>query len=87
MSIIVKKPTDEEIAKMKAQPTWGCGISTFKWEYECEETALIIEGEVTVTYEGKDVFIQAGDLVVFPSGLSTVWDVTKPIKKHYLFEE
>ena len=87
MSITVRKPSDEEIAKMKAQPTWGCDISTFKWTYACEETAFIIEGEVTVSYDGGEEFIQAGDYVVFPAGLNTIWDVTKPIKKHYLFEE
>ena len=85
MEIIVKKPTQEEIAEMKRMPTWSCGVSEFDWHYDSEETALILEGEVTVTYAGKSVHIKEGDLVVFPRGLSCVWKVTKPIKKHYLF--
>ena len=85
MNILVKKPTEEEKAKMLAQPTWGCGISKFDWHYDSEETALIIEGEVTVTYNNESVSFGAGDYVVFPKGLSCVWNVTKPIKKHYLF--
>ncbi|MCL2838900.1 MAG: cupin domain-containing protein [Oscillospiraceae bacterium] len=85
MNIIVRKPTAEEIATMQAQPTWGCGVSKFDWSYDSEETALIIEGEVTVTFDGGSVFIQTGDLAVFPKGMSCVWDVTKPINKHYLF--
>jgi len=85
MNIIVRKPTEDEKAKMLSQPTWGCGVSKFDWHYDSEETALIIEGEVAVTYDGGSVLIQAGDYVVFPEGLSCVWDVTKPINKHYLF--
>jgi uncharacterized cupin superfamily protein len=85
MEITVRKPTESEIAEMKSQPTWGCEVSEFDWYYENEETSLIIEGEVTVSYGDKSVAIVAGDLVVFPRGLSCVWKVTQPLRKHYLF--
>lgn len=86
MDILVKKPTENEVAEMRKKPTWGCGVSEFDWHYDSEETALIIEGEVTVDYGSKSVLISKGDYVVFPKGLSCVWKVTKPIEKHYMFK-
>ena len=86
MHIIVKKPTEAEKAELLKHPTWGCGVSKFDWFYDSEETCLIIEGEVTVTHSGGSVFIKAGDYATFPEGLSCVWDVTKPIRKHYVFQ-
>ena len=85
MDILVRKPTDREIEAMKSKPVWTCGVSEFDWYYDSEETALIIEGEVTVNYGDKSVSFAAGDLVVFPAGLSCVWQVKKPVKKHYIF--
>jgi len=86
MDILVRKPTDSEIEEMKSKPIWTCGVSEFDWFYDATETCLIIEGEVIVKYGGsKSVTIAQGDYVVFPCGLSCVWDVKKPIKKHYEF--
>jgi uncharacterized cupin superfamily protein len=85
MTITVKKPTDAEKIKMSTLPTWGCGVSEFDWHYDSEEECLLTEGEVTVLYEGKSVSFGAGDYVVFPKGLSCVWKVSKPVKKHYIF--
>ena len=86
MNVIVKKPTCDEIDFMQSKPTWGCGVSEFDWYYDSEETCLITEGEVTVDYSGGSVSFEAGDMVVFPKGLSCVWKVTKPVKKHYVFK-
>jgi len=85
MEIIVRKPTDREIDGMKSKPVWTCDVSEFSWHYDDEETCLIIEGEVTVNYGSKSVSFAAGDLVVFPKGLSCVWQVKKPVRKYYLF--
>ena len=46
MDILVRKPTDSQIAAMKTKPVWSCGVSEFNWSYDSDETALIIEGEV-----------------------------------------
>ncbi|MDR1628710.1 MAG: cupin domain-containing protein [Oscillospiraceae bacterium] len=85
MEIIVKKPTEEEKAAMRARPTWGCGVSTFDWYYDSEEHCLLIEGEVTVSYDGGSASFGAGDYVILPKGMSCVWNVTKPVKKYYQF--
>ena len=85
MNIIVKKPTESEKAAMQQKPIWSCEVSEFDWFYDSEETCLIIEGEVAVDYDGGSVSFSAGDYVVFPRGLSCVWKVTKPVRKHYVF--
>jgi uncharacterized cupin superfamily protein len=42
---------------------------------------------VTVTPDDgrAAVTVGAGDMVVFPDGMSCTWDVKKAIKKHYNF--
>ena len=85
MHVTVKKPSEAEKQAMLRQPTWSCGVSAFDWFYDSQETCLILEGEVTVTYEGGSASFVAGDYVVFPKGLACVWNVAKPVKKHYVF--
>ena len=85
MNITVKKATETEKAEMGTKPVWECGVSEFDWHYDSEETCLLTDGEVTVSYDGGSVSFGAGDCVVFPKGLSCVWKVTKPVRKHYLF--
>jgi uncharacterized cupin superfamily protein len=86
MKILVKKPTSQETEKMKSMPIWTCDISEFDWHYDTEETCLIIEGEVEIKCDAGDVSFAAGDYVVFPKGLSCVWKVKQPVKKHYIFK-
>ena len=86
MKIIVRKPTDNEIEVMKSKPVWTCKPSEFNWHYDSEETCLVLEGEVTVKFGSENVSFAAGDLVVFPKGLSCVWQVKKAVKKHYMFK-
>mmetsp|Transcript_45150 Transcript_45150/g.84269 ORF Transcript_45150/g.84269 Transcript_45150/m.84269 type:complete len:152 (-) Transcript_45150:73-528(-) len=91
--IKVEKMSKDEADKkfgVSSWPTWGCGASKFDWEYSGTETAYILEGEVTVTPTGEwsDVepaTIEAGDLATFPDGMTCIWDVKKPIQKHYNF--
>jgi len=86
MDILVRKPTEKEVAEMKSNPIWTCGVSEFDWHYDSEEISFIVEGEVTVSYGSKNVSFTAGDYVVFPKGLSCFWQVRKPVKKHYEFK-
>jgi len=85
MEIIVRKPTEEEKAAFSKKPTWGCEVSEFDWYYDDRERCILTEGEVTVDYNGTSVSFGAGDFVEFPAGLSCVWKVTKPVRKHYQF--
>ena len=66
--------------------TWSKEPSSFPWTYSEQETAYVLEGEVTVTPNGGEpVNFGKGDLVIFPSGLSCTWHVKKALKKHYKF--
>ena len=83
--ILVTKPTEEQIVEAKQWPTWSCGVSTFDWHYDDQETCLVLEGQVTVTAGDQKVSFGPGDWVVFPEGMDCVWDVTAPVRKHYRF--
>ena len=88
MQIQIEKPTEEELKSLGvfSWPTWEKGVSRFDWYYSEKETCYILEGEVTVeTADGKKINIKKGDFVVFPEGLKCVWDIKKPIRKHYNF--
>ncbi len=67
-------------------PTWSKEPSTFLWTYSDQETAYILEGEVTVKPDNGDpVTFGKGDLVIFPIGLKCTWHVLTSLKKHYKF--
>ena len=76
---------------VKKWGTWGCGVSKFDWQYSGTETAYIIKGKVVVTPTGewsdcKPMECKAGDMCVFPDGMTCVWDVSEAIEKHYSFD-
>lgn len=87
MEIIVKKPTQEELDSLgiKSWATWECEKSTFDWMYSDKETAYLYEGKVNVKTSEGEISFQAGDLVVFPKGLSCTWTVEEPVRKVYKF--
>ena len=86
---VVRQASAAEIARLgcKAWPTWSCAVSKFPWSYGETETSLLIEGAVTVTADGGEpVSLVAGDIATFPAGMSCVWHVTSPLRKHYSFD-
>jgi uncharacterized protein len=73
-------------SNVSAWDIWTKEISEFEWHYDQIETCYFLEGEVVVTPAGDEPFrIGKGDLVTFPNGMSCVWKVLKPVKKHYKF--
>ena len=85
---VTKNPSDQLLAQLgcRTWATWEKSPSAFPWHYEDKETCLIIAGTVTVTPNGgQPVTIGAGDLVVFPKGMSCTWNVQETIRKHYKF--
>ena len=47
---------------------------------------MLFEGNIKVTPDsGGSGRFGAGDLLVFPAGLSCVWTVHAPVRKHYRF--
>jgi hypothetical protein len=85
--IQIKKLTENEIAKrgIRDWPIWEKEVSRFDWTYEGDEECLILEGEVEVETGEENVTIRPGDFVTFKKGLKCIWDVRKPIRKHYNF--
>jgi len=68
-------------------PIWEKEVSRFDWRYDDIEMCYILDGDVTVeTKEGKKVNFTSGDFVTFPKGLDCVWDIKKPVRKHYNFK-
>jgi uncharacterized cupin superfamily protein len=86
------KIRQKEIEEKKVKETikdwnaWSCDPSTFDWEYNDLETAYVYEGEVIVRTSEETVEIKGGQLVQFPKGMKCKWEVIKPIRKVYTFQ-
>ncbi len=66
---------------------WEKEASTFPWTYDSSETCYFLQGDVIVTSEGGEpVQVGKGDLVIFPAGMSCVWEIREAVRKHYIFE-
>ncbi|MFC1829134.1 cupin domain-containing protein [Thermodesulfobacteriota bacterium] len=88
MKIEIKQPSDRDIENqgIKSWPIWEKEVSRFDWHYSDTEDCYLLEGEVVVeTEDGEKVNFGKGDFVTFPKGLSCVWDIKTPVKKHYNF--
>lgn len=80
-------PAKLDAMNVEAWPIWSKEISTFDWSYDQTEVCYVLEGEVIVTpTDGEAVTITEGDLVTFPAGMSCIWEVKSPIRKHYTFK-
>ena len=89
MEIKVQKLRDDELNKMGVftWPIWTKEVSRFDWHYDSVEECYLLEGEVVVeSKDGKKVSFGKGDFVIFPKGLSCVWNIKKPVRKHYNFQ-
>ena len=87
--IEVQKPTKEKLKQLAvfSWPIWEKEVSCFDWHYDDTEVCYLLEGKVVVkTKDGTQVEFGAGDLVTFPKGLSCVWDIKEPVRKHYNFK-
>ena len=88
-SILVESNPNEDRLKelgVRKWPIWAKEVSEFPWFYDEQEVCYFLEGEIEVTPEGgQPVKIKKGDLVTFPQGLSCLWKVIKPVRKHYKF--
>ncbi len=89
MKIEIKKLTDKDLeAKgISSWPIWEKEISRFDWYYDSTEECYLIEGKVVVeTEDGKKVEFGKGDFVTFTKGLSCIWDIKMPVKKHFNYK-
>jgi len=86
--LTIEKLSEEEIKKrgINNWPIWKKEVSRFPWTYDEEEECLILEGEFTVETAEGNFTVKAGDFITFKEGLECVWDIRKPVKKHYNFK-
>ncbi len=87
LKITVEKPTSQKLNDLKVPswPIWTKEASTFDWSYDEKEVCYFLEGDVTVKTKDGEVSFGKGDLVTFPQGLECVWNIKKPVRKHYKF--
>ena len=86
MKPFIGKPTDTQKRQAQSWPIWTKEVSEFPWEYDEQETCLILDGDVTVTNEeGEQFAFGAGDWVVFPQGMKCTWKINNDVRKHYRF--
>ncbi len=85
---IEKEPDEKRLSQLgvRSWPIWTKEVSRFDWHYDSNETCYFLEGHVVVKTDKGETRVGKGDLVIFPQGLTCVWDVREPIKKHYFFE-
>ena len=89
MKIEVRKSIEKDLEKkgVLSWPVWEKKISRFDWYYDSIEECYLLEGKVVVeTEDGDKVEFGKGDFVTFPKGLSCIWDIKEPVKKHYNFK-
>jgi len=88
--IIVEHAPDADKLGALGVSTWpirDCEVSEFPWTYDSMETCYLLEGEVVVTSDGGSAIpIKAGDLLIFPAGMSCRWNVLHAVRKHYRFD-
>ena len=87
--VTIEKPEQEKLNRMGvfSWPIWEKEASSFDWYYDQTEVCYLLTGKVVVkTKDGKEIKFGAGDLVTFPKGLSCIWDIKEPVRKHYNFK-
>ncbi len=74
-------PARLESLDVSSWPTWGCGVSTFPWSYDEQETCLLLDWDVTVTPDGDEpvVFAHARPLwLMAPARVTAMQPPSQP---------
>lgn len=84
--IVEHNPSEDKLKQLgvSSWEIWEKEVSKFPLDFSMTESAYLLEGEIHVTPQGGEkVVIKAGDFVVFPKGMKSMWEVVKPLRKHY----
>jgi uncharacterized cupin superfamily protein len=53
-----------------------------------DETLHVLEGRVTIEVDGLEpVELAAGDVVSFPKGLASTWEIHEPFKEFFVLSD
>jgi uncharacterized cupin superfamily protein len=68
---------------------WSCGAGRYRFHFGYDEFVYVIRGEVHVSEEGTDrtLTLAEGDTAHFPQGVTTIWQVTRPLTKYFVARE
>lgn len=85
--MVEQHPSAERLEQLGVMdwPVWRGEVSAFPWQYDQREVCYLLEGQTVITPDGDGapVEIAAGDLVIFPAGMSCQWEVLQPVRKQY----
>lgn len=76
-SALLSRSPDAEAVTM----AWDCSAGVFRWRFECDETVHIVEGSVTVNWNGERFTLGVGDCAYFPAGSVATWTVHSYVRK------
>lgn len=77
-------PAKLEVLGVEDWTFWKKEPSHFPWNYTQTETCYVLRGRFTVTPDGgAPQTFSRGDLIIFPAGLSCIWEVLEPVEKYY----
>jgi len=60
---------------------WECTAGVFRWRFDSDETVHVVEGGVTIHWNGERHTLGAGDTCYFPAGSVATWIVHSRIRK------
>ncbi|CAD5174714.1 uncharacterized protein LOC135652796 [Musa acuminata AAA Group] len=87
---VERNPPESRLQQLgiKSWPKWACPPGKFPLKFDAQETCYLLKGKVKAYVKGSSEFVEfgAGDLVIFPEGLSCTWDVSAAVDKHYKFD-
>ncbi|MFW6276633.1 MAG: cupin domain-containing protein [Bacteroidota bacterium] len=85
--MIVEKLGQKQLDSLNVNswPVWTKEVSEFDWHYDETEQCYLLDGRVTVKTADGETNFGKGDFVTFPKGLSCIWKVHEPVRKHYKF--
>lgn len=63
---------------------WSCDVGRYEFYFGYDEFVYLVEGELTVTEEGRSFEMRPGDTAHFPQGCTTIWQVTKKMTKYFV---
>lgn len=73
---LAKSPDNEAVTM-----AWDCTAGVFRWHFDCDETVHIVEGSVTVNWNGERFTLNAGDCAYFPARSIATWTVHNYVRK------